>query len=142
MASAPWSTTSPSGLPAPTRRACFPSIPSIVWYTNRHAAHATYTQGGAEPSSAGLCARSSAYAARACRNPTNVSRLGATHSGTNARTANAQNRFRMRDSKSVSSGEVYLYERTCAHRAALARTCGLPGSEAAQHGATVEDIAG
>jgi hypothetical protein len=47
----------------------------------------------------------------------------------------------MRDSKSESSGEVYLHERTCAHRAALARTCGLPGLEDAQHGATVEDIA-
>ena len=33
-----------------------------------------------------------------------------------------------------------MYDRTWAHRSALARTWGLPGLEGAQHGAT-EDIA-
>ena len=70
---------------------------------------------GAEPSSAGLCARSSAYAARACRNPTKlILLLGAIHSGTDrAHGERIQNRFTYEKCRctSVSSGEVTSYER-------------------------------
>ena len=108
MASAPWSTTSPRGEPAPVRRACFPSMPSIVWYTNRHAAHVAYTQEGAPPSRSGLWTSSSAYAMTAWRRPTRVMRFGATQRGTNHSTAKVQNRWRKSDSSRVSRGEVYV----------------------------------
>lgn len=38
----------------------------------------------------------------------------------------------------MSSGEVYVYDRTCAHVSRLARTCGRPGLLGAQQGATAD----
>ena len=114
------------GDPAPVRLACLPSMPSIVWYTKSIAAHATAAHAGRLPSRSGLCHRSVPYAPSAKTSPTVVIRLGANQVGKN-RTPKFQNLWRNSFSSTESSGEVYLYDRTCAHRVALARGCGRPG---------------